>query len=128
MASQSGKLESELSLLSRSLLGEELTPVRDLQELERVVTASGNPATITLRWWGDEEHRQALVIHEVQGSELLLFDPTRELVSHLKAEGREIKETSSEGMFLVSRDIVEGWFVERDALGLLPSPLRESES
>lgn len=125
MANPSGNLESELQLLSRSLLGEDLTQVHDFKEVERAVTTDGNPVTITLRWWGDEDRRQSLVIHEFQGSELLLFDPTRELAGRLQAEGHEIQTTSSDGMFLVSRETVESWFAERDALGLLPSPLKE---
>ncbi len=121
MANSSGNLESELQLLSRSLLGEELKQVHHFQEVAEFLAAGGGPVTITLKWWDKDGSRQSLVIHEIQQDQVLLFDPTRELAEHLQAEGRELQVTSSEGIFLVSREFVEGWFVEREALGLLPS-------
>lgn len=125
MANRSGKLEADLRILSRSILGEDLDEVETLAAVEEAVTHSGKPATISLKWWGEKGERQTLVLHEFEADTVLIFDPSRQLVDHLQLEGQKVQPVS-DGMLWVSRETVSSWFEKREALGLITVPLNES--
>ena len=105
----------------------DLERVAELDQVESALKEDGQPVTISLRWWGEREERQTLVLHEFKDGQVLLFDPSRELSSHLESEGRQSR-APSEGMLWVSREVVEEWFSQRDAVGMLSSPLSGSDS
>lgn len=109
-----GALENELNLLSQAVFGESLEETTDFALLLERLNSGYGPLTLTL----SKEHgpeRQSLVAHRVEGEDLLLFDPSRSLVSD--------QDQESGGMVKVPLEQVRAWFDSREALCLLPKKL-----
>ena len=107
-------LEQELDLLSQAILGEQLRQERDPEVLREYLLAGHDPITITL-WWDEEKtRRQSLVLHQCDDTQVRFFDPTPE------DEEERPYESKPGGWQAIAVEAFDGWFHEREALGLIP--------
>lgn len=105
------ELETDITRLAESVLGERLCEVSDADETLGKLKSGAGPFSITLLW-GDSGERQSLVLHEWTDGEVLLFDPTHTLSDQESEQGI--------GMVRVAENTVRQWFQEKEAVALIP--------
>lgn len=104
-----GELESELSLLSNAVLGEQVEQVENYEETVERLKAGSGPFSLTLFWDDAKTDRRSVVLHEWKDGQILVFDPSHTLSTE-----------DGNGMVLLPAETVRGWFQGKEAVALIP--------